>query len=169
MALLTIYDASVTVFLHNLNQLVHLLRKGEAWAAEQGSDPANLIQARLAPDMRPLAFQVQAASDAAKLAAGRLTGLAVPRFEDNERSFAELQARIANTRAFLAGLPREAFEGGEDRAFTLKAGDTELHFTGQPYLLHYALPNFFFHVTTAYDILRHQGVPVGKRDYLGRA
>lgn len=166
---LTIYDASATVFLHNLNQLAHVLRKGESWAQGQGVEPATLIGARLAPDMRPLPFQVQAATDAAKLAIGRLTGLSTPRFEDTENSFEELQARIANTRAFIAGVPREAFEGAEARAFTMKVGDTELSFTGQPYLLHFALPNFFFHVTTAYDILRHAGVPVGKKDFLGRA
>jgi len=166
---LTIHDASVTVFLHNLNQLAHLLRKGEAWAAEQGVEPTTLIEARLAPDMRPLAFQVQAASDAAKLAVGRLTALPTPRYEDDESTFEQLQARIANTRSFLAGVPREAFAGAEERAVEMKAGGTELHFSGQSYLLHFALPNFFFHVTTAYDILRHAGVPVGKKDYLGRA
>lgn len=164
----TIYDTSVTIFLHNLNQLAHVLRKGEAWAQAQGLEAATLIDARLAPDMRPLPFQVQAATDAAKLAVGRLTGLPTPRYADDETSFEALQTRIANTRSFIAGVPRQAFNGAEERAFVMKAGDTELPFTGQPYLLHFALPNFFFHVTTAYDILRHVGVPVGKKDFLGR-
>jgi hypothetical protein len=166
---LTIYDASVTVFLHNLKQLSHLLDKGQAHATAAGIDPATLVNARLAEDMRPLSFQVQAASDAAKLAVARLTGTTAPAFEDTETTFAELQARIARTRAWLEGVPRAAFAGAEERSFTMKAGGTELAFTGQPYLLHFALPNFFFHVTTAYAILRHNGVPIGKRDYLGRA
>ena len=166
---LSMYDASVTVFLHNLKQLSHLLDKGLAHAQAAGIDPATLVQASLAEDMRPLSFQVQSASDASKLAVVRLTGVAAPSFADTETTFEELQARIANTRGWLQGVPREAFEGSEERAFTMRAGATELAFVGRAYLLHFALPNFFFHVTTAYDILRHKGVPIGKRDYLGRA
>ncbi|RYF34849.1 MAG: DUF1993 domain-containing protein [Comamonadaceae bacterium] len=167
---LSMYDASVTVFLHNLQQLSHLLEKGLAHAKAKGIDPTTLVNARLADDMRPLSFQIQSASDASKLAVARLSGVAAPSFPDTETTFDELQKRIADTRTFLQSVPREAFGGSEDRKFTMKIGpNTEHEFTGQPYLLHFALPNFFFHVTTAYAILRHNGVEVGKRDYLGRA
>ncbi len=165
---LSMYDASVTVFLHNLKQLSHLLDKGLAHATAAGIDPATLVGAKLAEDMRPLSFQIQGASDASKLAVVRLTGVAAPSFPDTETTFEELQKRIADTRSYLESVPREAFVGSEERKFTMKAGPTEHEFTGQPYLLHFALPNFFFHVTTAYAILRHMGVPIGKRDYLGR-
>ncbi len=166
---LTMYDASVSVFLHNLKQLSHLLDKGLAHATATGIDPATLVNARLADDMRPLSFQIQSASDASKLAVARVTGTKAPGFPDTETTFDELQARIAKTRAYLQGVPREAFAGAEERQFTMKVGPNEHEFAGQPYLLHFALPNFFFHVTTAYAILRHNGVDVGKRDYLGRA
>lgn len=166
---LSIYDASVTVFLHNLKQLSHLLDKGLAHATAKGIDPSTLVNAKLADDMRPLSFQIQSASDASKLAIARLTGTTAPGFADTETTFEELQARITKTRDYLQGVPREAFAGAEERAFTMTAGATEFAFVGQPYLLHFALPNFFFHVTTAYAILRHHGVEVGKRDYLGRA
>jgi len=166
---ISMYDASVTVFLHNLNQLSHLLDKGLEHAKANGIDPATLVEARLAADMLPLSKQVQIASDTAKLAAARLTGIAAPSYEDNESTFEELQARIAKTREWLQGLARETFAASEERAVSFKAGPTELNFAGLGYLLHFAIPNFFFHVTTAYDILRHNGVPIGKRDYLGRA
>lgn len=165
---LTMYDASVTVFMHSLKQLSHLLDKGAAHAEAAGIDAATLVQAKLAEDMRPLSFQIQSASDASKLAVVRLSGVAAPSFADTESTFDELRARIANTRAYLETVPREAFEGSEARTVTMKTGAGEVEFTGQSYLLHFALPNFFFHVTTAYDILRHNGVPIGKRDYLGR-
>src|SRR4051812_1183330 len=152
---LTMYDASVTVFLHNLKQLSHLLDKGLAHAKATGIDPATLVAAKLAEDMRPLSFQIQSASDASKLAVVRLTGTPGPSFPDDEASFEDLQARIAKTRDYLQSVPREAFAGAEERAFTMKAGGNEVAFTGQPYLLHFALPNFFFHVTTAYAILRN--------------
>ena len=166
---LTMYDAFVTVFMHNLKQLSHLLDKGAAHAKAAGIDAATLVQAKLAEDMRPLSFQIQSASDASKLAVVRLSGVAAPSFADTESTFDELRARIANTRAYLETVPREAFEGSEARTVTMKTGAGEVEFTGQSYLLHFALPNFFFHVTTAYDILRHNGVQIGKRDYLGRA
>ncbi len=166
---LTMYDASVTIFMHNLKQLSHLLDKGLAYANKQGIDHSALVQAKLAEDMQPLSFQIQTASDAGKLAVARLTGTAAPSFPDTETTFDELQARIAKTRDYLQGVPREAFAGSEERAFTMKAGTAEFSFVGQTYLQHFALPNFFFHVTTAYAILRHQGVPLGKRDFLGRA
>lgn len=165
---LSMYDASVTVFQHNLRQLSHLLDKGLAHAAARHIDPATLVNARLADDMRPLSFQIQSASDASKLAVVRLTGVAAPSFPDTETTFAELKTRIDKTREYLQGVPREAFVGSEERKFSMKAGGAEIDFVGQPYLLHFALPNFFFHVTTAYAILRHHGVEIGKRDYLGR-
>lgn len=165
---LTMYDASVTVFMHNLKQLSHLLDKGAAHAEATGIDPATLVQAKLAEDMRPLSFQIQSASDASKLAVVRLSGVAAPSFPDTETTFDELRARISKTRDYLETVSRQAFEGSEERVVTMKAGAVELEFTGQSYLLHFALPNFFFHVTTAYDILRHNGVPIGKRDFLGR-
>jgi hypothetical protein len=166
---LTMYDASVTVFLHNLKQLSHLLDKGLAHAKAAGIDPATLVQAKLVEDMRPLSFQIQSASDASKLAVARLSGETAPSFPDTETTFEELLSRVAKTRDYLQGVPREAFAGSEERAVIMKTGATELNFTGQSYLLHFALPNFFFHVTTAYAILRHNGVQIGKRDYLGRA
>lgn len=166
---LTMYDASVTVFLHNLKQLSHLLDRGLEHAKSTGIDPATLVQAKLADDMRPLSFQIQSASDASKLAVVRLTNVAAPAFADTETTFEELQARITKTRDYLASVPREAFEGSEERVFTMKSGGGEVSFVGQPYLLHFALPNFMFHVTTAYAILRNNGVPIGKRDFLGRA
>ena len=165
---LTMYDASVTVFMHNLKQLSHLLDKGAAHAEATGIDPATLVQAKLAEDMRPLSFQIQSASDASKLAVVRLSGVAAPSFPDTETTFDELRARVSKTRDYLETVSRQAFEGSEERVVTMKAGTVELEFTGQSYLLHFALPNFFFHVTTAYDILRHNGVPIGKRDFLGR-
>jgi len=165
---LTMYDASVTVFLHNLKQLSHLLDKGAAHAKAAGTDSSTLVNAKLADDMRPLSFQVQSACDAGKLAVARVTGTKAPSFEDTETTFEELQARIAKTREWLESVPSEAFDGAEERAFTMKAGTLEIPFVGQSYLLHFALPNFFFHVTTAYAILRNNGVAIGKRDYLGR-
>lgn len=165
---ISLYDASVPVFIRGLDQLAHVLGKGLAHAQAQGLDPATLVQARLAPDMLTLAGQVQRASDASKLAAARLGGMTAPSYPDTETTYDELLARVAKTREFLAGVDRAAIDGQESREVRLKAGDTEMVFDAQRYLLQFAIPNFFFHVTTAYDVLRHVGVPVGKRDYLGR-
>ncbi|KQP44156.1 DUF1993 family protein [Pseudorhodoferax sp. Leaf274] len=165
---LSMYQASVPVFQRQLGVLSQLLHKGLAHAQAQGQDPAVLLQARLAPDMFPLTGQVQSASDAAKFGAARLGGIVPPRFEDNEATFDELQARIAKTLEFLATVRPEQIDGSESRAIVLKVGGREMPFEGQPYLLGFVLPNFFFHVTTAYDILRHQGVAIGKRDFLGQ-
>lgn len=165
---LSMYDASVPVFSRALGQLSHLLDKGLAHAQAQGTDPSVLVNARLAPDMFVLAGQVQVASDAAKLGAARIAGIAAPSFPDTETSFAELQARVAGTIEFLQGVDRSLIDGQEERPVTMKVAGHELNFTAQRYLLQFALPNFFFHVTTAYAILRHSGVAIGKRDYLGR-
>jgi hypothetical protein len=164
---LTMYDASVTVFSRMLDNLSKILAKAEAHAAEKGLDPAVLIQARLHPDMFPLVRQVQIASDVSKGAAARLGGIEPPSFADEEQTFAELQARIARTRAVIAEAPRGAIEESASRRIKIKVGGQEMEFSGKDYLLTFALPNVFFHVTTAYDILRHVGVDLGKRDYLG--
>lgn len=164
---LSMYQASVPVFTRQLRNLSAILDKGLTHAAATGRDPAELVAARLAPDMLPLSSQVQIASDNAKGCAARLAGLEVPRWEDNERSLPELQARIARTLDFLQGFAPGQIDGSEGREITLKLRDRSVSFNGQDYLLSFALPNFFFHVVTAYDLLRHEGVPLGKRDYLG--
>jgi hypothetical protein len=130
-------------------------------------DPANLVGARLAPDMLPLSGQVQRASDTAKAAMGRLGGIAVPSFPDTEASLAELKQRLANTIAFLDTVEPAQLDDAGDKTIEIKIGGFALQPTGQDYALSFVLPNFFFHVATAHAILRHNGVPVGKRDYLG--
>ncbi len=164
---LSIYQVSIPVFVRGLGVLATLLEKGEAHAGETSTDPAELVGARLAPDMFPLSAQVQRASDTSKLAVERLTGIKSPRFEDVESTFPELQDRIARTVAFLNGIELVQMEGSEERSVQLSFGEFKPVFRGADYLLTFALPNFFFHVTTSYDILRHKGVQVGKRDYLG--
>ncbi len=163
---MNIYDASVPVFIHFLTSLSVILRKAEAHCAARKIDPVVLLQARLYPDMFALTRQVQIASDAAKGAGARLAGIPVPSFADEEKSFEELQGRIARTIEFLAGLNREQFAGAETRAISIKAGGRELNFTGAAFLETWAQPNFYFHVTTAYAILRHNGVELGKPDFL---
>ena len=163
---LSMYQASAPVFLRQLKALSAILGKGAAVAAERGNE-RELIEARLAPDMFPLARQVQIATDAARGAIARLAGMAVPSVPDEETSFIELQKRVADTIAFIDSVPAEKIDGGEARTFTIKMRQQDMPFVGQPYLLHFALPNFFFHVTAAYAILRAQGVPVGKVDFLG--
>lgn len=160
------YDASVPVFTHFLNSLSAILKKAEAHCAAKKIDPAVMLGLRLSPDMFALTRQVQIASDAAKGAGARLAGVAVPSFADEEKSFEELQARIARTIDFLAGLQKEQFEGAETRAISLKAGGRELNYKGAAYLETWAKPNFFFHITAAYAILRQAGVELGKTDYL---
>jgi hypothetical protein len=163
------YHAGVPVFVRGLTNLSAILRKAEEHAAARKIDPAVLIHARLAPDMFPLSRQVQSATDSAKGCAARLAGAEVPRYEDTETTFPELQARLAKTVAYLQGLSPELIVGSEERTIVLKLRGKEVTFTGQVYLLTYALPNFFFHAVTAYDILRHNGVEIGKADYLGDA
>ena len=130
-------------------------------------DPNALLQFRLFPDMLPFVRQIQIATDFAKGCGARLAGVAVPPYEDSEQSFAELKARIVKTIAFLESLPQADIDGSETRAITTGSGEKTKHFTGQTYLFHYALPHFFFHATTAYDILRHNGIEVGKKDFIG--
>jgi hypothetical protein len=159
---ISMYRASIPVFIRALGNLSAILKKGEA---HEGS--ASFIDARLAPDMLTLAGQVQRASDAVKAGAARLGGIDNPSFPDTEKTFAELQARITKTIDFLQGVKPEQIDGGEQRTIQLKAGQRELKFTGMDYLFGFVLPNLYFHVATAYDILRHKGVPIGKMDYLG--
>jgi len=164
---ISMYQASVPVFVRGLEVLSALLDKGVAHAQAQGQDPDSLAQARLAPDMYPLSGQVQRASDASKLALQRLTGTEAPRFADEETTCAQLQKRIADTLSYLNGVTEAQLADAQGREVVIRFKDFEQSFRGDAYLLSFALPNFFFHITTAYDILRHVGVPVGKLDYLG--
>lgn len=165
---ISMYQASVPVFVKTLGNLAAILDKAAAFAAEKKVDPSVLFGYRLAPDMLSFVRQVQIAADHAKGAAARLAGLEPPAYEDNEAGFAELKARIDKTLAYLGTLSPAQIDGSEERDVTLKIGPNTRTFKGQAYLLHFALPNFFFHVTTAYDILRHCGVHIGKRDFIGQ-
>ncbi|WP_394788196.1 DUF1993 family protein [Rhodoferax sp.] len=166
---LSLYQASVPVFVQILGGLSGVLQKAEAHAADKKIDPNALLQARLYPDMFPLTRQVQIAADFAKGAAARLAGVEVPAYEDTETSFADLQARIAKTLAFIHSVPVADIDAGSERSIVLRPGTpNEKTFLGNSYLLNYAFPNFFFHSTTAYDILRHNGVEIGKKDFVGK-
>jgi len=165
---LSMYQASIPVFIRGLENLSHILNKALAHAEARKLDPTVFITARLYPDMFALARQVQIASDTAKGAAARLSGLDNPSYADTEASFPELQQRITKTIDFLKSIKPEQIEGSEEKLVVLPTrAKGDIHFTGQNYLLQQALPNFFFHVTTAYDILRHNGVEIGKWDYYG--
>jgi hypothetical protein len=164
---LSMHRASVPVFVRALKVLATLLEKGEAHAKAHGLDPNDLVAARLTDDMLPLSGQVQRASDASKGAVFRLTGVEAPAMPDEEKTFADLQKRVADTLAYIQSVDPKAFEGSEDRTVELKLPNVTLTFTGEDYLLTFALPNFFFHVVTAYDVLRHKGVQIGKLDYMG--
>ncbi len=162
------YTTSVPVFKQMLGGLKEVLSKAEAHAAAKKIDPNALLQARLFPDMFPLLRQVQVATDFAKGVSARLAGVEAPKLEDTEQSFAELQVRIATVLAFMEGLDAAKFDEAATREIVTQAGTPkEKRFTGQSYLLNYGLPHFFFHTTTAYAILRHNGVEVGKKDYVG--
>jgi hypothetical protein len=164
---LSMHQASVPVFQRTLTALSAILDKAVAHAEARKIDPAALLGARLFPDMFPFTRQVQAACDAAKLGCARLAGVDWPKHEDKEASFAELKTRIAETLSFIDGLKAAQFDGAEGREIVLKTSRGELKFNGADYLRHFALPNFYFHATTAYDLLRHNGVEIGKRDFLG--
>jgi hypothetical protein len=164
---LSMYQASVPAFLRMLNNLSAILDKAEAYAGNRKIDPEVLLNYRLAPDMFPFIRQVQIAADLAKGAAARLAGLEMPKHEDAEKTFADLKARIAKTVTFVQTLKPNDIDGSEGRDITLTLGEHTMSFKGQPYLLHFVLPNFYFHGTTAYDILRHCGVELGKRDFIG--
>jgi hypothetical protein len=162
----SIYDASAPVFIHMLKNLAAILKKGEAHAEARKIEPSVLINDRLAPDMHPLSRQVQIATDGAKGCVARLAGLEIPSYPDTETTFEELQARIAKTIAFIEGVDAAAMEGSEDKSYTLKLRSGEITVTGRELLLNLANPNVYFHITTAYLILRHNGVEIGKRDFL---
>lgn len=162
------YNASIPVFTQMLGGLKTVLSKAEAHALEKKIDPNALLQARLFPDMFALLRQVQVATDFAKSVSARLAGVEVPQLPDTDQTFADLQARIDTVLRFMAGLSVEQFADAATREIVSQAGTPkEKRFTGQSYLLNYGLPHFFFHTTTAYDILRHNGVEVGKKDYIG--
>jgi hypothetical protein len=163
------YQASVPVFTLMLNNLSAILEKAMAHADAKKIDPAVLINARLYPDMFPLSKQVQIAADNIKGSVARLAGLEPPKYEDNESSFPELIARLRKTADYLATFKPEQIDGSEDRTITLKFRDATRTFAGMQYLLGYAIPTVYFHITTAYGILRHNGVEIGKQDYLGRS
>ncbi|MGB9429058.1 MAG: DUF1993 domain-containing protein [Gammaproteobacteria bacterium] len=164
---LSMYQASVPVFIRTLTNLSAILKKGEAHAQAHKIDLAVLVNARLYPDMFQLTRQVQLASDSAKGCAARLAGQEPPAMPDTEQTFAELYTRIDKTIAYLKTLKPAQIDGSEEHAIELKMRDRTLHLKGQEYLLDRALPNLFFHVTTAYNILRHNGVEIGKGDFLG--
>lgn len=164
---LSMYQASVPVFRQMLEALAAVLAKGETFAGERKIEPAVLLGWRLAPDMFSLTRQVQVACDMAKGAVARLGGADVPKWEDSEASFTELQMRVARTLAFVNSFTAAQIDGSETREITLMLGGKPATFKGQAYLLGFVLPNFYFHCTTAYDLLRAAGVPLGKRDFLG--
>jgi hypothetical protein len=164
---MSMYAASVPLFQHMLRNLVHILDKGEANAQARKFDPAVLANFRLAPDMLPFTRQVLIACDAAKLAVARISGVEAPKFDDKEATFPELKARIEKTLDYLGSVPAVALDGTEAKEITFPVGrEATRTMTAQDYLTTWALPNFFFHVTTAYAILRHNGVDLGKADYL---
>ena len=163
----TLFRATIPVFIRGLTITSDLLGKGAAYAVAHGLDPASLVEARLAPDMANLAGQIQRASDTAKMSAVRLSGATAPSFPDDETSIEALQARCGKTVAFLQSLSPGAFEGTETLDVPMFSGERQRVFKGEAYVHTFALPNFFFHVTTAYALLRQAGVPIGKLDYLG--
>lgn len=164
---LSMYQASAPRFVNTLKNLSAILDKAQAHADAKKIDPRVLTAARLYPDMFPMTRQVQSACDTAKGAVARLAGVEVPVHEDTEQTFEELKARIARTITFIETIQPAQVDGSEEREVVLKFRSGEVKFKGMQYLLGQALPNFYFHVTTAYDILRHNGVEVGKRDYIG--
>ena len=164
----TLYATSIPVFTQMLGALSQVLAKAEAHATARGIDPNALLQARLYPDMFPLLRQARVASDFARSVSARLAGVEVPAFEDNEQTFADLRARIDRTLSFIGSLTPAQFEGSDTREIVTQAGTPkEKRFSGTSYLLNYGLPHFYFHTSAAYMILRHNGVEVGKKDYIG--
>jgi len=164
---ISMYQASAPRFVNLLKNLSAILDKAQAHVEAKKLDPAVLTAYRLYPDMFAMTRQVQTACDTAKGAVARLAGVEVPKHEDTEQTLAELKARIAKTIDFIGTIKPAQIDGSEDREIVLKLGGNEVKFTGMQYLLGFAHPNFYFHVTTAYDILRHNGVEIGKRDFIG--
>ncbi|MGZ8363243.1 MAG: DUF1993 domain-containing protein [Caulobacteraceae bacterium] len=166
---LSLYDASIPGYLRMMRNLLAILDKAEAWAAEQNIDFADLLDARLAPDMFPLTRQIQIVSDGAKSGAARLAGLEPPAMADVETTLPELRERLAKTIAFVESVRREDVDGQEAREIVLKFPNRTMTFTGQDFLLTFSIPNFLFHVTTCYALLRMKGVPLSKMDFLAGA
>ena len=164
---ISMYKVSVPVFIHMLNNLKGIIEKGAAHAEAKKIDPTVLLNYRLSPDMLPLTAQIQIATDLAKGCAARLAGIEPPKFEDNETTFAQLLERIQKAITFLNTVPAEQVDNSEEKTINLNLGGHAMSFAGLPYLLHFVLPNFYFHITTAYAILRHGGVELGKIDFMG--
>jgi uncharacterized protein len=164
---ISMYQASAPAFTRMLAQLKIIVDKAAATAAAKKIDESVYLTARLYPDMLPMGRQIHIACDFAKGCCARLAGMEVPKYEDNEATFAEFQARIDKTIAFMATISAAQIDGQEDRDINITIAGKPVTFKGQPYLIHFALPNFYFHLTTAYAILRHNGVDIGKGDFLG--
>lgn len=164
--MLSMFDATISPLKRVLNNLAHILKKGEAYADAKKIEHSVLLNARLFPDMYPIIRQVQIATDMSKGGVARLAGLEAPKYDDDETTFAELHARIIKTIAFIDSVKPELLIGGESRDITISVRKVDLHFVGQDYLLKWVMPNVYFHVTTAYNILRHNGCELGKPDFL---
>lgn len=164
---ISMHQASIPVFLRALDNLRHVLQKGEAFAVEKGIEPELLLQQRLIVDMLPLVRQVQIATDMAKNGSFRLAGIDPPKFEDDETSFAQLYARLDRAAALIREIDPQQVDGSEARSITLQMRTGEMHFDGLSYLLQFVIPNLFFHSTASYAILREAGVPIGKLDFMG--
>jgi len=164
---ISVHALSIDLFTTALGNLSAILEKGVAHATAKKFDSNVLVASRLAPDMLPLSRQVQIACDLAKNSAARLAGIEPPRFEDTEKTIDELRSRIARTIDYLKSIPAASLEGSEERDIKVPAGERTIEFKGLAFLQRWAIPNVFFHVTTAYNILRHNGVDIGKRDFLG--
>ena len=164
---ISMYQASVPRFVNILGNLSNILDKTQAHMDAKKLSDASLTAFRLFPDMLPMATQVQIACDTAKGVVARLAGVDIPAFEDNEKTIAELKARVAKTIAFIQTITPAQIDGTEDKDIVTKRGEKETHYKGMQFLLGHAIPNFYFHITTAYAVLRHNGVEIGKRDFLG--
>ena len=164
---LSMSQASIPVFITGLNALTAILDKAEALVAEKKIDPAAFLHSRLAPDMFDFTRQVQVVTDQARRGAARLAGVEAPSYQDNETTLGQLKARLAKTVAYLKTLDAKAVDAAADRDIKFPAGPRSAQMKGDDYLNHYLLPNYYFHLTTAYDLARHAGVQIGKRDFLG--
>lgn len=164
---ISMYQSSIPVFVRALENLSEVLRKGEEFAEARKIEPAVLVTARLAPDMYPLSAQVQIATDVARRGVARLAGVEPPTFDDEERTFAELQERIRRAVDYMETFKPEQIDGSEDKEVVIQLRGEKARFTGLSMLLNFSIPNVFFHCATAYDILRHNGVEIGKKDFLG--
>jgi uncharacterized protein len=166
---ISMHNASIPVMIKILGNLESILDKAITHATARKIDDSAFVEARLFPDMFTFARQIRIATDMAKGAGARLAGIDIPKFDDNEKTLAELKARVRKAIDFLKTLTPAQIDGSEERAITITAGPNTLNFKGLDYLLYWVLPNFYFHVTTAYDLLRHGGVEIGKMDFLGRS